>query len=105
MESKSFLKQMRVNREVICPYLYFPIILNEEASAFVKYMNDKNISVRRYYTANHNLAFYKNRYRTQNLVYTEKIMDNIVALPLHTVMSDAETQYLFDTVSNYFQNI
>jgi dTDP-4-amino-4,6-dideoxygalactose transaminase len=33
---------------------------------------------------------------------TNQIRDNIVSLPLHTVMSEAEMDHLFSTVSNYF---
>jgi dTDP-4-amino-4,6-dideoxygalactose transaminase len=96
------LRQMRVGEGVDCPYLYFPIILNEDATEFVRYMQTKDIGVRRYYTANHDLKFYKGRYREQDLSFTNAIKDNIVALPLHTIMTDAEIRYLFDTVRAYF---
>ena len=102
MQSEGLLRQMEVKEGVDCPYLYFPIILHEEATEFVHYMQSRNIAVRRYYTATHDLKFYKGRYREQDLSFTNAIKDNVVSLPLHTVMSDAELEYLFTTVRGYF---
>jgi dTDP-4-amino-4,6-dideoxygalactose transaminase len=102
MEEQGLLRRMAVREDVECPYLYFPILLHEEASAFVRYMQSHGIAVRRYYTATHDLKFYKDRYRRQDLSFTETIKDNVVALPLHTVMSDAEIDYLCSTVRAYF---
>lgn len=102
LEQAGLLKTMKVKDEVSCPYLYFPLLLNEEASAFVAYMQTKNISVRRYYTSNHTLTYYKGRYRNQDLSFTEEIKDRIVALPLHTMMSEEELNYLFTTIATYF---
>ena len=102
LELKGLLRRMKVSRHVTCPYLYFPIILNEAATAFVNHMQTKGIAVRRYYTATHDLKFYRGKYRRQDLSFTESIKDNIVSLPLHTVMNDEELDYLFGTVRSYF---
>jgi dTDP-4-amino-4,6-dideoxygalactose transaminase len=101
-EKQGQLRTMKVLPEVVCPYLYFPIILNEEATDFVNYMQAKGIAVRRYYTANHALKFYKGRYREQDLSFTNAIKDNLVSLPLHTVMTEEELDYLFSTVQAWF---
>lgn len=101
LEAQGMLRTMEVHDDVHCPYLYFPIILHEEATAFVRYMQSRDIAVRRYYTATHDLRFYRGRYREQDLSYTNAIKDNIVSLPLHTVMSDDEIEYLFDSVRSY----
>ena len=63
LEEKGMLRTMNVGPDVTCPYLYFPIVLNEEASEFVAHMQAKGVAVRRYYTANHELKFYRGRYR------------------------------------------
>jgi dTDP-4-amino-4,6-dideoxygalactose transaminase len=102
LEDRGLLRQMKIGRGVDCPYLYFPLLLHEEASAFVRYMQAHHVAVRRYYTATHDLKFYKGRYRHQDLAFTDAIKDNVVALPLHTVMTDAEIDYLFSTVRAYF---
>jgi len=102
LEQRGLIQTMSVHENVRCPYLYFPIILQEEATAFVEYMQQQNIAVRRYYTANHTLKYYQNRYRCQDLSHTDSIKDRIVSLPLHTVMSDEELTYLFTTIEKYF---
>lgn len=103
LEAEGKLLTMRVSPDVVCTYLYFPVVLHEEATPFVQYMQDNGIAVRRYYTANHTLKYYTGRYRCQDLAYTERIKDNIVSLPLHTVMSEEELNKLFSTVADYFQ--
>lgn len=103
LEADGRLRRMKVDSDVTCPYLYFPIILNEEASPFVQYMQDKKIAVRRYYTAVHELKFYRGRYRQQDLAFTNRIKDNVVSLPLHTMMEQEEIGYLFDSISAYFK--
>ena len=102
LEAEGVLRTMRVQPEVYCPYLYFPVTLPEEATRFVGYMQEHGIAVRRYYTATHDLRFYRGRYREQDLSFTNEIKDNIVALPLHTIMSEDEMEYLFGTVRGYF---
>lgn len=103
LEQRGLLRTMKVRPEVSCPFLYFPIILNEEATEFVSFMQAKNIAVRRYYTANHDLKFYRGRYREQDLSFTNAIKDRIVSLPLHTIMSEEEMEYLFRAVGGYFR--
>lgn len=103
LEAEGRLRQMRVSPDVTCPYLYFPVILNEEATAFVAHMQAKGIAVRRYYTANHDLKFYRGKYRQQDLSFTNAIKDNIVSLPLHTVISDEEMDYLFAVTKSWFE--
>ena len=39
---------------------------------------------------------------TQDLSYTNAIKNNIVSLPIHTIMSEEELDYLFTTVKSYF---
>lgn len=102
LERRNLLRTMRVSPDVTCTYLYFPVVLNEEATAFAHYMADRNIAVRRYYTATHELKCYRGQYRTLDLKFTETIKDNIAALPLHTIMREEEMDYLFASVAGYF---
>jgi dTDP-4-amino-4,6-dideoxygalactose transaminase len=77
-------------------------MLETDATDFVSYMHSNGIAVRRYYTAVHSLQYYQDKYRELNLDFTNSIKDKIVALPIHTIMSDDEVEYLFKTVSQYF---
>ena len=103
LEQLGFLKTMKVDRDVKCNYLYFPIILNENYDKFVEFMSDNNITVRKYYTSTHTLDYYKNKYDKLDLGFTEKISNRIVSLPIHTEMSDDEINHLFQTIKKYFK--
>ena len=94
---------MTVNKNVLCSYLYYPIILKEDATNFVEYMQQHGIIVRRYYTAVHTLDLYRNKYKQLNLDYTESIKDRLVAIPIHTIMLDEDIEYLFTTIEKYFK--
>lgn len=96
---------MKVESNVTCQYLYFPIILHEDATQFVDYMASLNIAVRRYYTATHNLKYYHDKYERQNLSFTDSIKDRIVALPIHTIMDEQELSHMFTSVQNYYKGI
>jgi dTDP-4-amino-4,6-dideoxygalactose transaminase len=101
MERRGLLRTMLVKDDVLCTYLYFPLLLPTEATPFVDHMQRSGVAVRRYYTANHTLDFYRGRYRQQDLTLTDQIKDRIVSLPLHTLMSDAELDHLFGAVDRY----
>lgn len=106
LEERGRVKLMQVREEVFCPYLYFPVILKDDRTVkrFILHMNEHSIAVRRYYTAVHDLTFYKGKYPVRDLAVTEGIKDRIVAIPLHTEMNDEEIAYLFKTISVFFQH-
>ena len=101
-EDDGHLRNMQVRDSVYCPYLYYPIILNEEATGFVEHMKRNQIAVRRYYTAVHTLKYYRNHCRRLNLDFTEAIMNRIVSLPIHTFMTAEEHAYLLGVIEAYF---
>lgn len=102
LQEKGLLKNMRIRDEVFCPYLYFPIMLNDDATPFIEHMSEHEIAVRRYYTCVHTLKLYKDKYKTLDLSFTDSIKNRIVALPIHTIMEQDEIAHLFDAVSKYF---
>jgi len=88
---------MRVSPNVSCTFLYYPLVLLRDAGEFVEAMAKRNVAVRRYYTAVHELSYYKSRYTACNLEMTESLMDKIVALPVHNDMTEAEIRYVIST--------
>jgi dTDP-4-amino-4,6-dideoxygalactose transaminase len=119
LEKEGNLKNMRVRNDVFCTYLYYPIILNEDATDFVTYLNQEDIACRRYYTAVHSLKLYRNKFmcdkrstcscsgycqEEEGLKYTNSIKDRIVSLPIHTEMKKEEIEYLFNTCKKYFKD-
>ena len=103
LEEQGHIRLMKVSNDVSCLYLYFPIIIKKDIKKFLIYMNKKNINVRRYYTAVHDLKYYKNKYTSKNLDFTDKIKNNIVALPIYSQMSDKKINYLFKSIENFFK--
>jgi dTDP-4-amino-4,6-dideoxygalactose transaminase len=103
LEDYGLVKTMEVSDDIVCTYLYFPIVLNEDATKFVDFMQANGIAVRRYYTANHSLTYYKSKYRQQDLTHTEYVKDRVVSLPLHTIMTTEEFDYLFTTINRFFK--
>lgn len=103
LEHKNKLKTMVVHETVICNYLYYPIILTEEATRFVSYMKNCGIGVRRYYTAVHTLSYYKGKYEELDLSFTNSIKDKIVSLPIHSEMDEETIDYLFNCILKYFK--
>ena len=117
LEQAGHLKNMRVRQGVFCPYLYYPIILNDEATRFINYLQQHDIACRRYYTAVHDLKLYRNRFaccqnrtctcgrgqrEADGLDFTNAIKNRIVALPIHTEMSSDEMDYIFCTCNKFF---
>ncbi len=105
LENKGHIKRMRVHNNVDCIYLYYPIILQKGGiEEFIEYLANKNIAVRRYYTLVHMLTYYKDRFLCGDLSYTEKELNGkVVALPLHSLMEEDEINYLFDSITEYFE--
>ena len=69
-------------------------------------MNRKNIYCRRYYKSVHTLSYYKDKITKKELLqipFTEKIKNQIVAIPLNTSMNKKEIKYLFKNI-NFFLN-
>lgn len=102
LENLNLVKTMKVEQNVKCNYLYFPIVLNVDNNEFVEFMLQNNVMVRKYYTSTHTLDFYKSEYSNLNLEFTEKIKNKVVSIPIHTEMSDDEINYIFNTIKKYF---
>ena len=71
-----------------------------------KIMKLNIIYCRRYYTSVHTTTYYKKRIRAQDLrliPFTEKIKNKIVAIPLHSKMSNKKTTYFFKNINKFFK--
>ena len=104
-DEKNIFSLMKINKEVDCTYLYFPIIVNKNLNKFKKYLKKSKINFRKYYTAVHTLDYYKQRKITLNLglEFTNEIKDKIVALPVFSDMSSKEINYIFKKINNFYK--
>jgi dTDP-4-amino-4,6-dideoxygalactose transaminase len=119
LEEKKYIKNMKVNKNVFCTYLYYPIIiLNKTVNEFQLFMKQKGIATRKYYTAVHSLKYYKNKFKCnffnkcgckrickeKGLTNTLFVSSKVVALPIYNSMTKVEMNYLFSNINNFFQN-
>tara|TARA_B100000989_G_C19523186_1_gene465347 strand:- start:1712 stop:2869 length:1158 start_codon:yes stop_codon:yes gene_type:complete len=107
-EKKKIFSLMRVDPNVDCTYLYFPILVNQKIIKFKEYLKKSNISFRKYYSAVHCLDFYKKEKKASlklNLEYTNRIKDKIIALPVFSDMSIKEIKYIFRKISLFYKDL
>lgn len=117
LEKLKFIKNMKINNNNFCSYLYFPIIISKDLEKFQKFLLKNNIISRRYYTAVHDLKYYKNKFKCSEFSYckckeycekkiglkfTEYIKNKILALPLYSNMKNRETDYMFKIINKFF---
>ena len=81
-------------------------------------MKQRGIATRKYYTAVHSLKYYKNKFKCaffskcgcnkickeMGLKNTLFVSNKVVALPIYNNMSEAEMNYIFININNFFQN-
>ena len=105
-ESRKIFSLMKVDPNVDCTYLYFPILVNRHIKKFKEYLTKSNISFRKYYSAVHNLEFYKKEKTTTeklDLEFTNKIKDKVIALPIFSDMSVKEIKYIFSKINQFYK--
>ncbi len=107
LKNKNLIELMKVDKNVFCNYFFFPIILKKRSvKSFIDFMNRKNIYCRRYYKSVHTLSYYKDKITKKELLqipFTEKIKNQIVAIPLNTSMNKKEIKYLFKNINFFFK--
>ena len=103
---KNILKEMKVNRNSICNYLYYPVVVMKKNKILKKELVKSKISFRKYYTAVHTLEFYKKnkKFKFTCLNFTNSIKDKIIALPLFSNMTNEELNHLFKTFKKIYNN-
>tara|TARA_Y100000590_G_scaffold467202_1_gene645363 strand:- start:1164 stop:2321 length:1158 start_codon:yes stop_codon:yes gene_type:complete len=105
-ESRKIFSLMKVDPNVDCTYLYFPILVNRHIKKFKEYLTKSNISFRKYYSTVHNLEFYKKEKTTTiklDLEFTNKIKDKVIALPIFSDMSIKEIKYIFSKINQFYK--
>ena len=105
-ETRSIFSLMKVDSNVDCTYLYFPILVNKNIKKFKEYLIKYNISFRKYYSTVHNLEFYKKEKTTiikLDLEFTNKIKNKVIALPIFSDMSIKEIKYIFNKINQFYK--
>ena len=107
-ENRKIFSLMKVDSNVRCTFLYFPILVNKRINGFKKHLARYNISFRKYYSAVHNLEYYKKEKSNTirlNLEFTNKIKDKVIALPIFSDMSVKEVNYIFSKINQFYKDL
>jgi len=105
-EKKNIFTLMKIDPNVECTYLYFPILINKNLNKFKKHLKLSNISFRKYYSAVHELQYYKKESRriiSLDLRFTNMIKNKIIALPIFSDMSTKEINYMFGIIKKFYK--
>ena len=105
-ENKKIFSLMKVDPNVNCTYLYFPILVHKKINKFKKHLQKSNISFRKYYTAVHSLDFYKKEKKITlnlDLKFTNKIKNKVIALPIFSDMTIKEINYIFGKINQFYK--
>ena len=105
-ENKKIFSLMKVDPNVNCTYLYFPILVHKKINKFKNHLQNSNISFRKYYTAVHSLDFYKKEKKITlnlDLKFTNKIKNKVIALPIFSDMTIKEINYIFGKINQFYK--
>jgi len=89
-----------------CWHLYVmrivPELLTIDRDQFIVELNERNVGTSVHFIPVHYMSAYRNRFGCKEGDYpnTEKHFDRIISLPLYPTMSDEETQYVIDAVTD-----
>ncbi len=85
-------------------FLFYIFINKKVRDRFILYLNERNISSRRYFYPIHLQPFYKKMfsYKKGDFPITEKISEELVAIPFYTGMNFKEQEYVSENIKEFF---
>jgi dTDP-4-amino-4,6-dideoxygalactose transaminase len=96
----SGLKYLPINYKTTAPHIYVLLILDKKRDGLMQFLKNKNIETGIPYIPNHLHTFYKRE--NHKLPSTEKVFDEILALPLHPELSNADIEYVITSSKEFF---
>ncbi|MBF0361482.1 MAG: DegT/DnrJ/EryC1/StrS family aminotransferase [Oligoflexia bacterium] len=82
-------------------FTYIVRVLNNTRSALMNFLNSKGISTGVHYIPCHTQTICKN-FRSENLIETNNISDEILTLPLHYGLSDQEIDQIIQSLKKFW---
>lgn len=78
-------------------------VKNTDRDALVKHLNEKGIPCGVYYPIPMHLqkAYRDDRYREADFAVTNQLVKEVISLPMHTELDDAQIDYIAETVINF----
>jgi dTDP-4-amino-4,6-dideoxygalactose transaminase len=84
----------------INPFLYYIRVLNGKRSDLREYMKKKGVDTGLHWQAGHTFSFFKNC-RKGDLKITNKVVEQIISIPLHSKMSSVDVNTVIDSICSY----
>jgi len=82
------------------PFLYYIRVLNGKRDNLREYMKKKGVDTGLHWQAGHTFSFLKNC-RKGNLEITNKVVEQIISIPLHSKMSNDDVETVIDSICSY----
>ena len=99
-----WLKPLAVDYATVAPHIYIVRIPAERRDAFMEALKQRGVGTGLHYIANHIQPFFK-KYATRPLPRAERLWQEIVTLPLHCAMSDADVETVISAVQGFGKDV
>jgi len=98
----SDLKIPQTDFSDISPFIYSLRILNGKREKLIEYLKNENIDVGIHFIPVHKHEYFKNS-KFGNMDITNKVVDEVLTLPLHSFMNEEFVKRVIDGVTNFFR--
>ena len=97
----SDLKIPQTNFSNISPFIYSLRILNGKRNKLIEYLKTQNIDVGIHFIPVHKHQYFKNS-KFGNMDVTNKVVEQVLTLPLHSFMKEEHVQRVINTIVEFF---
>jgi len=93
--------RLSMDYDAVAPHIYVIRVLDGRRDALIDFLKAKDIETAINYIPNHLHDLYRSQ---EPLPVTEKLYGEILTLPLHCVLSDAEVDFIIGSVKEFFRS-
>ena len=94
------VKPLKVDYSHVAPHIYIVRVPAEKRDAFMEFLKARGVGTGLHYIANHQQPYFK-KYATVPLPRAEKTWQEIVTIPLHCAMTDADVETVISAVREF----
>ncbi|MBT3510182.1 MAG: DegT/DnrJ/EryC1/StrS family aminotransferase [Nitrospina sp.] len=95
----SSVQLLPVDYSVVAPHIFVILVLGNKRDKLIQFLKDRDIESSVPYVPNHLHSFYRTNTSFPN---TDKVFNEILALPLHTELSDEDVWVVISSVKEFF---
>lgn len=96
----SGVKNLRIDYDTVVPHIYIVRVAPERRDDFMTNLKSRGVGTGLHYIANHIQPFFK-KYCRRPLPRTDRLWQEIVTIPLHCGLSDADVDAVIGAVTDY----